>query len=121
MVFLEEMWRIAREQGEEASFQRYCELSTIHAKDATLARSWFRDQVLHPHESQHTLQEVDGWFQQLGLELASTSINHFAPIKNKRKLFKQELEYEARSRKALFDENRYFPGFFTTLARKKNE
>ncbi|MDF1838570.1 MAG: class I SAM-dependent methyltransferase [Planctomycetota bacterium] len=117
-VFLEEMWRLARENGEDAAFQRYCQLDSVHAADDTLARSWFRDQVLHPHETQHTLQQVDGWLELLGLKLESTSINRFAPIKNKKKLFRLELEYEARSRKALFEENRYFPGFFTALARK---
>lgn len=118
-VFLEEMWRIAREQGEEASFQRYCELDSVHAGDSTLARSWFRDQVLHPHETQHTLLELDGWFEELGLGLESTSINRFEPIGNKPQVFALEAGYAERSRRALFEENRYFPGFFTALARKK--
>lgn len=117
-VFLEEMWRLVREHGEDASFARYRELDSVHGKDETLARSWFRDQVLHPHETQHTLKELCAWFEGLGLSLVSTSINRFEPFEELEPLFERELEYEAISRRALFEENRYFPGFFTALAVK---
>ncbi|MEM1448726.1 MAG: class I SAM-dependent methyltransferase [Planctomycetota bacterium] len=117
-VFLDEMGRLAREEGEEAAFQRYRELDRVHAGDDTLARSWFRDQVLHPHETQHTLKEVCGWFDELGIELVSTSINRFGPISDRALLFDDELEYEGVSRRALFDEKRYFPGFFTAFGRR---
>lgn len=117
-VFLEEMWRIAREQGEEAAFRRYRELDAVHADDETLARSWFRDQVLHPHETQHTIGEVQEWFDELGVELVSTSINRFKPITSRLRLMWNERRYRAMSKRALFQENRYFPGFFTALGRR---
>ena len=117
-VFLDELWRIARTEGEEAAFQRYCSLDSVHAEDPTLARSWFRDQVLHPHETQHTLKEICGWLDDMNLELMSTSINRFAPFSDRELLFDAELQYEEVSRKALHEENRYFPGFFTAFARR---
>lgn len=116
-VFLDEMGRIAREEGEDAAFERYRRLDRVHAQDETLARSWFRDQVLHPHETQHTLKEACGWLDEHGLELLSTSINRFGPIRDRELLFEEELRYEEISRRALFEEERYFPGFFTVLAR----
>jgi hypothetical protein len=54
------------------------------------ARSWFRDQVMHPHETQHTLREISEWLTGAGLTLQSTSINAFAPIGDVALLFAQE-------------------------------
>ncbi len=31
-------------------------------------RAWFADQYRHPHESKHTMGEVLGWFERVGLE-----------------------------------------------------
>jgi carbamoyltransferase len=31
-------------------------------------RSWFADQYLHPHESRHTMGEVQGWFERTGVD-----------------------------------------------------
>ncbi|MEM9802811.1 MAG: class I SAM-dependent methyltransferase [Planctomycetota bacterium] len=119
-VFLDEMQRIANEEGEEAAFERYRRLDRVHADDETLARSWFRDQVLHPHETQHTLAEVCEWLDASDLDLVSTSINRFGRIGERSALFEEEQGYEGRSRRALFDENRYFPGFFTVFAARRD-
>lgn len=54
------------------------------------------------------------------LELVTTSINRFQPISDRELLFDLELGYEETSRRALFEENRYFPGFFTALARRRS-
>ena len=118
-VFLEEMWRILKAKGEDAAFKAYRKLDGVHAKDKVLARSWFRDQVLHPHETQHTLEEVVGWFDELGVELSSTSINGFYPIESHAALFAKEQTLAEVSRKALFEEKRYYPGFFTAFGRLK--
>jgi ubiquinone/menaquinone biosynthesis C-methylase UbiE len=32
------------------------------------SRAWFADQYLHPHESKHTIGEIQEWFQDAGLE-----------------------------------------------------
>lgn len=97
----------------------YAELDS-RASDETRLRSWFRDQVLHPHETQHTLQEVAGLLFGLGFEVVSTSINRFEPIGDVEALFESEREYEELARHALHVERRYVPGFFTVLARRQS-
>lgn len=115
--FLEAFRERVEREGEEAAFAHYRALDRIRAADETMARSWFRDQVLHPHETQHTLQEVCGWLDALGFVLTSTSINRFGPVDDRAALFEREREYEEVSRRAVHQERRYFPGFFTVLAR----
>lgn len=46
---------------EDFLFKKYRELDGRHA-DETQAKSWFMDQVLHPYETQHTLEEIAGIF-----------------------------------------------------------
>jgi cyclopropane fatty-acyl-phospholipid synthase-like methyltransferase len=117
-VFLDALQSLAAREGDEAAFQLYRELDRVHQGDPTLLRSWFRDQVLHPYETQHTLRETVGWFEQAGLSLESTSINRFEPIGDLEALFALELTYAERSRRALEVERRYFPGFFTAMGRR---
>lgn len=76
------------------------------------------DQVLHPYETQHTLKELAEIFEETGVELVGTSINHFEPIHNIEDLYHVE--------EGLYDEgmdylNRkeYYPGFFYVLGKKK--
>ncbi|MFN3241728.1 MAG: methyltransferase domain-containing protein [Planctomycetota bacterium] len=114
--FLEHFAALVAEQGENAAFAQYRALDGVRGGDEVLARSWFRDQVLHPHESCHTLREVCGWFAKAGLRLRSTSINRFGPCDDEDALFALEHDYERRSRRALLEHGRYFPGFFTALA-----
>ncbi len=35
-------------------------------------RTWFMDQYKHPHESQHTMDEVLGWFDSCGIEFVNS-------------------------------------------------
>ncbi len=118
-VFLDMFHEIIARDGEEAAFRRYRELDVIHSADETMARSWFRDQVIHPHETLHTLREVCGWMSQTDLTLQSTSVNRFAPIDDVPELFELELGFAERSRQANCEEGRFFPGFFTFLARRR--
>ncbi|ESQ17481.1 MAG TPA: class I SAM-dependent methyltransferase [Chromatiaceae bacterium] len=99
---------------EEQLFKRY---RTLHGglSDDTHARSWFRDQVLHPHETQHTLAEVLDLLEDLNMRLLSTSINRFEPIGSMTELLQQEKGYREISLQRLA-EDRYFPGFFLFLA-----
>jgi cyclopropane fatty-acyl-phospholipid synthase-like methyltransferase len=115
-VFLDMFHAIIESEGEEAAFRRYRELDALHAADETMSRSWFRDQVIHPHETLHTLREVCGWMSGTDLCLLSTSVNRFAPIDDVAELFEVELEFAERSRRANCEEGRFFPGFFTFLA-----
>ena len=116
-----EYFQNMREGGasEEEMFQRYRELMP-QATDEIHARSWFRDQVLHPHETQHTLAEMMPLFDECGMHLLSTSINRFGPIGDTARLLDEEKEYEALSRKRL-GEGRYFPGFFVFLVKRREE
>ena len=75
--------------------------------------------MLHPHETQHSLEEVQGLLAALGFEIRSTSINNFRPFERIEPLFRQERELEAYSRQRNVVERRYFPGFFTVLAGRK--
>jgi SAM-dependent methyltransferase len=115
--FLSLFHELLARDGEAAALRRYRELNP-GIEDETFLRSWFRDQVLHPHESQHTLEEVCGWLAELGFALRSTSINRCAPFTDVRELFALEREYEEISRRRNRVEKRYFPGFFTILAER---
>ena len=44
--------------------------------DDTLNLSWFRDQCLHPYETQWTLSEILIWFEELGIEPEATSLKN---------------------------------------------
>lgn len=116
--FLSLFHEILAHQGEEAAFRRYRELNPAQT-DETFLRSWFRDQVMHPHETQHTLAEVCGWLEDLGFALRSTSINRFQPFSDLRELFALEAGYAELSRQRNQVERRYFPGFFTILAERR--
>ena len=79
--------------------------------------SWFRDQVLHPHETQHSFEEINQILKN-DFQLVFTSINRFEKIKNINEIVKEE--------KKLFDigvdrlkEQQYYPGFFICIFKKK--
>jgi 2-polyprenyl-3-methyl-5-hydroxy-6-metoxy-1,4-benzoquinol methylase len=98
----------------------FAEYAALHKDYANYDKlnSWFRDQVLHPHETQHTLEECWALLEEEGMELVSTSINRFGGVGNSAELFALERKLEETGRQWL--ENReYFPGFFVFLARRK--
>ena len=78
-------------------FKRYCELMP-QTTDETHARSWFRDQVLHPHETQHSLAEVLPLIEECNADLISTSINRFEPITDLKRVLEQEKTYDEMSK-----------------------
>ena len=82
--------------------------------------SWFRDQVLHPHETQHTLKEVKEWLKEIDFKLISTSINNYKPLENYSddELFKIELDLEKESYERNVLKNTFTPGYFTFCAQK---
>jgi hypothetical protein len=87
--------------------------------DEVNMRSRFRDEVLHPHETLHTLQEVVGWLDELGYIVESTSINGFEPFDSFDALYDRERRYEQIAYRRNFLERRYFPGLFTVCARRR--
>ena len=82
-------------ESEQFKFNEYKKLHK-NITDEKKIYSWFRDQVLHPHETQHTFEEISKLLINLDYEILSTSINKFEKIKN----------------------NVYFPGFFISVAKK---
>jgi hypothetical protein len=98
------------------------EYSRLHhwLGDETHLRSWFRDQVLHPHETQHTLKEVVTLLAPHGMELISSSINRFSSIDNIENLYSMESTYETIGEKKLAS-GQYFPGFFIAVFKKSCE
>lgn len=102
--------------NEDFLFKKYRELDSRHG-DETQARSWFLDQVLHPYETQHTLKEIVEIFDEMGVELISTSINHYEEINNLEELYDMEKQLYDVGIKYL-NEHKYYPGFFYVLGQK---
>ena len=91
------------------------EYGRLHAlTDRTHLTSWFRDQVLHPHETQHTLREVVALAAECGFTLRSTSINRFQRFASLEELYAMEPRMEAAGRRYL-EEGTYYPGFFVAV------
>jgi hypothetical protein len=102
--------------SEEEMFSKYAGLQT-RKQDPLVLRSWFRDQVLHPQESHHTLKEICTELRKENCRLLSTSINDFSPADDLDGLFELERSCEALGRQKLL-QGEYYAGFFTVLARK---
>ena len=79
--------------------------------------SWFRDQVLHPHETQHTFEELVSIFNSAGYSIISTSINNFKKINDTNEIVcnEKKLYYNAKEKLKIKE---YFPGFFVTIGEK---
>ena len=120
--FLAHFERMRRSgNSQDAMFAAFRQLYREKAKneDETLISSWFRDQVLHPRETSHTLDEILDLLPECGFTLESTSINNFASLPIDRQLLKeQEKTFEKISEEAL-SKSRFFPGFFVFMARRK--
>lgn len=109
-------FRSMKDQSEENKFKEYKKLHK-NVSDEKKLYSWFRDQVLHPHETQHTFEEIYNLLISLNYQVLSTSINKFQSLNKINEVFKLEKTfYEYSQRKLL--EKEYFPGFFITIAKK---
>jgi cyclopropane fatty-acyl-phospholipid synthase-like methyltransferase len=113
-AFLGVFQDLLEKEGEEAAFRRYTTLCPS-TRDETHLRSWFRDQVLHPQETQHTLEEVLVWLDDNGFALVTTSINQYGDIEDREHLIDLELSYRTLSERRNRVEGSFFPGFFTIL------
>lgn len=105
--------------GDKSSYNLFRKMNRA-MEDKEHSYSWFRDQVIHPHETQHTLEEIYNWTDEIGFKIISTSINDYKPIKNFKKdeLFKLEKEKEAYSYKTNVEDFKFTPGYFTVCAQK---
>jgi len=105
-----------KDKSENFKFDQYKKLHK-NISDEKKLYSWFRDQVLHPHETQHTFKEISDLLINLGYSICSTSINKFEQIKDLKNIFELEKEcYDISIQK--LKENEYYPGFFITTGKK---
>ena len=104
-----------KNESEKVQFNEYKKLHKI--KDEKKLYSWFRDQVLHPHETQHTFEELIPIFKSAGYNVISTSINNFKKIEDVNEIIRNEknLCYVAKEKLKIKE---YFPGFFITIGEK---
>ena len=110
----------AEMQAQGASEDTLCqEYKRLHAalQDETHLKSWFRDQVLHPHETQHTISELLPLMADHGITLLSTSINKFKPFSALDDITIMEKDMERIGEERLA-KGEYFPGFFVLLCQK---
>lgn len=89
--------------------------------DDSHSYSWFRDQVLHPHETQHTYEELLGWIKEINFKVVSTSINNYKDISNSKSsdLFDLEKSLESSSYEKNINKLEFSPGYFTVCAQKE--
>ena len=86
--------------------------------DPTHRKSWFRDQVLHPHETTHSYREISELIRKAGFDLLASSINNYRRLLPIEEM--EALEWKtAKKNRALIDKKTYVPGFFTILAMRK--
>lgn len=115
--FLERFKKDAALRTEQEAFLLYKKLNP-KVKSEKFLRSWFRDQVLHPHETTHTCREVAQWCADNGCRIQETSINKYQKIRSWDALFEDEKKLEQVSYQKNLCEETYYPGFFTVLAQK---
>jgi SAM-dependent methyltransferase len=113
-------FRQMRENGasEDELVDRYAQLHPQIAEDRTHLMSWYRDQVCHPHETQHTLAEMMPVLERNGFDLKSTSINRFAPISDLNQVLDMESALETVGQERLL-QIVYFAGYFLFLAKRR--
>ena len=102
-------------ENEKFRLEKYKELHKL--SNAKHLYSWFRDQVLHPHETQHTFEEISPILKDNGYEIFSTSINRFENHNTDEEIINMEKDLEEYGRNKLNDKI-YYPGFFIVIAKK---
>ena len=107
----------AKGVSEEQLYEEFSQLNPS-ITDETHMLSWFRDQVLHPHESQHTYEEIQGLLASEGFVVEATSINNFKRLPPLEKAIRLEQRFTAASQATLNHKRRYYPGFFVVWARR---
>tara|TARA_B100000212_G_scaffold342416_1_gene329452 strand:- start:4698 stop:5546 length:849 start_codon:yes stop_codon:yes gene_type:complete len=111
----------ARWYSEKSAFNLYQAMNKDN-NDNIHSYSWFRDQILHPHETQHTLEEVNNWLKEISFELVSTSINNYKKFKNEdlNHMYLIERNLEGLSYENNVQNLKFSPGYFTLCASKIN-
>ena len=104
------------EKGEDFLYNEYKKLDKRSANEKHL-KSWFKDQVVHPHETQHSFEEIVPIFSDLNYEIKFTSLNRFKTFNDYKEIIDKEKEWYDYGKKQLKN-NLYFPGFFIIFAKK---
>jgi 2-polyprenyl-3-methyl-5-hydroxy-6-metoxy-1,4-benzoquinol methylase len=115
--FLDHFAKLRERASEQELYDEFARLNP-NITDATHMRSWFRDQVLHPHETQHTYEEIHALLESQGCVVESTSINRFGPLPPLERAIELERGLRQVSLDSLYKQGRYYPGFFVVWARK---
>jgi len=108
----------ARGVNEATTLAEFSRLIGEQPIDQTHLVSWFRDQVQHPYETQHTLAECIDVLHSEGMELIINSIDDYKGKGDPADAISKEAALEEEGRQRLL-EGRYYPGFFCFLARRK--
>ena len=105
--------------GEESAYNLFKRMNR-NMDNENHSYSWFRDQVLHPNETQHTYEELLEWIKEINFEVVSTSINNYKNIKkySNADLFKIEKSLENYSYEKNITKLEFSPGYFTVCAKK---
>jgi SAM-dependent methyltransferase len=116
--FLAHFARMRDEGVDEARIYDEFRRLNPNIKDETHLLSWYRDQVIHPHETQHTFEEIHDLLRSEGFTVEATSINGFKPLPSLETLIRMEQDLERVSTRAIVRKHRYYPGFFVVWARR---
>ncbi len=100
----------------DEKFEKYKKLHKL--KSETHLKSWFRDQVLIPHETQHTYEEISEILNSKNFKILSTSINKFQSFDSDKEIIDLEKDLYNVGIEHLKNSN-YYPGFFIILAQKQ--
>ena len=109
--------KTVKAEAKKSAFKKYKALNS-HIKDETLLHSWCRDQVFHPHETQHTVKDVCKWLSEIGFSPISTSLNGFKTGHSWTELYDEEKDKASLSYELNYIQKKYYPGFFSVLAQK---
>ena len=86
-------------------------------RDEIHFQSWFRDQILHPFESQHSYAEIAELLNENGFKIVLTNLNEFRPNPKIDQILKIEEDFEQKSVQKL-KQLKYYPGFMILWAQK---
>ena len=102
--------------SDDEKFKKYKKLHKLTSE--THLKSWFRDQVLIPHETQHTYEEISKILTSKKFKILSTSINKFQSYESDKEIIDLEKKLYKFGEEHLKNSN-YYPGFFIVLAQKQ--
>ncbi len=95
----------------------YAKLDARFVDDEVHLDSWFRDQVLHPYESLHSLFEVSEVLKKFSVRFIGSSLDRYKSCDIKSLVGNEDKMFEVGERH--LKEGNFFPGFFTVCGQKE--